>query len=211
MKLHNVLKISLKMVFLFLALTAVLTSGCVLKQKNAKGSAYYLALEKETIESEICRLENIVSAPSEKESNTNSLFYLALLYSHYNNSFPDYEQALEKLKEFVYLNPDTNERNSVRYVMALLEEIKENNRRRDDLKEDIAELKEKNVRLIHRISELTAGDDYIRDGIEELMRENEMLKKMNQNLSLQNKNMKEIIEKLKRLDMQLEEKRKTIE
>jgi tetratricopeptide (TPR) repeat protein len=210
-KLGNFLRISLKAVLIFMALGGILSAGCAQKQKNPRGSSYYLSLENQTIENEISRLEKATEGQSSRELKAKSLFYLALLYSHYNNSFPDYEQALKNLEEFVHLNPDAGNRNSVQYLRALLEEIKENNDQREDLKEDLTALKEKNDQLEHRILALTEGDDYIRDSIAELMRENEKLKKMNQDLSLQNQSMKEIIEKLKRLDVQLEEKRKTIE
>ena len=171
----------LKLIVLFFLLCMVIfITGCVQQTKNMKDSTYYLTLQTKEIKTEISRLEKALKSEDNSLSGQTSLYYLALLYSHFKNPEPDYKHAFKNLEEYISLDPEgAEQKSSVQYLMSLLKKLIKNESRCNELKTLITTLKQENKTLTEKYEKLV----------------------------IENQNTKEIIEKLKQLDIQLEKKR----
>ena len=170
-------------VFMLLFFMGIIVSGCSLKLKSISEPDPYPVLGAEDIETRIIILEKTAEESSNSSTKASLLFHLSLLYSHHKNPLPDYSLSLERLKEYILLDPEGGSTGFVQYFLTLLEKIEKN----------------KNIH------------EKLKDSIETLKEENKGLKKRSENLSKENGRMKEIIEELKHLDIRLEEKRRKIE
>jgi len=171
----------LKLIVLFFLLCMVIfITGCVQQTKNMKDSTYYLTLQTKKIKTEISRLEKALKSEDDSLSRPTSLYYLALLYSHFKNPEPDYKHAFKNLEEYILLDPEgAEQKSSVQYLMSLLNKLIKNENLCNELKTLITTLKQENKTLTEKYEKLV----------------------------IENQNTKEIIEKLKQLDIQLEKKR----
>jgi len=181
----------LKLIVLFFLLCMVISiTGCVQQTKNMKDSTYYLTLQTKEIKTEISRLEKALKSEDKSLSRPTSLYYLALLYSHFKNPEPDYKHAFKNLEEYILLDPDgAEQKSSAQYLMSLLNKLKIN--------EDLCNELKINEDLCNELKTL----------ITTLKQENKTLTEKYEKLVIENQNTKEIIEKLKQLDIQLEKKR----
>ncbi|MBN1930710.1 MAG: hypothetical protein JW786_03780 [Desulfobacterales bacterium] len=184
--------------FFFFIAMLFFSTGCAQQTKNIKGSTYYLALQTEAIETEISRLESSSESSDGSLFDPKSYFYLALLHSHYKNPEPNYKRALEKLEEYILIEPESEQNNSVQYLLSLLDRLVKNENSCNALKTQITTLKEEKRALQE-------------ETVTKLERQKESLTQKYENLVRENQDMKEIIEKLKHLDIQLEKKRKNIQ
>jgi predicted Zn-dependent protease len=158
----------------------IFITGCVQQTKNMKDSTYYLTLQTKKIKTEISRLEKALKSEDDSLSRPTSLYYLALLYSHFKNPEPDYKHAFKNLEEYILLDPEgAEQKSSVQYLMSLLNKLIKNENLCNELKTLITTLKQENKTLTEKYEKLV----------------------------IENQNTKEIIEKLKQLDIQLEKKR----
>ena len=168
----------------------IFITGCVQQTKNIKDSTYYLTLQTKEIKTEIFRLEKALKSEDDSLSRQTSLYYLALLYSHFKNLEPDYNHAFKNLEEYILLDPEgAGQKSSVQYPMSLLKKLIKNENRCNELI--------KNATSCNELKTL----------ITTLKRENKTLTEKYEKLVMENRNTKEIIEKLKQLDIQLEKKR----
>ena len=181
----------LKLIVLFFLLCMVISiTGCVQQTKNMKDSTYYLTLQTKEIKTEISRLEKALKSEDKSLSRPTSLYYLALLYSHFKNPEPDYKHAFKNLEEYILLDPDgAEQKSSAQYLMSLLNKLKIN----------------KNLLNKLKINEDLCNE--LKTLITTLKQENKTLTEKYEKLVIENQNTKEIIEKLKQLDIQLEKKR----
>jgi len=191
----------LKLIVLFFLLCMVISiTGCVQQTKNMKDSTYYLTLQTKEIKTEISRLEKALKSEDKSLSRPTSLYYLALLYSHFKNPEPDYKHAFKNLEEYILLDPDgAEQKSSAQYLMSLLNKLKINKNLLNKLKinEDLLNKLKINEDLLNKLKTL----------ITTLKQENKTLTEKYEKLVIENQNTKEIIEKLKQLDIQLEKKR----
>lgn len=167
-------------VLFFLLCMVIFITGCVQRTKNMKDSTYYLTLQTKEIKTEISHLEKALKSENDSLSGPGSLYYLALLYSHFRNPEPDYRHAFKNLEEYILLDPEgAEQKSSVQYLMSLLKKSIKNENLCNELKTLVTTLKQ----------------------------ENKTLTKKYEKLVIENQNTKGIIEKLKQLDIQLEKKR----
>ncbi|MBU4503517.1 MAG: hypothetical protein KJ635_02315 [Proteobacteria bacterium] len=158
----------------------IFITGCAQQTKNIKDSTYYLTLQQKEIKSEISHLENALKSEDGSLSRPTSLFYLALLYSHFKNPEPDYKRAFKNLEKYISLDPEEAEqKSSVQYLLSLLKKLIKNENLCNELKTLNTTLKQENKTLTEKYEKLI----------------------------IENQNIKEIIENLKQLDIQLEKKR----
>ena len=114
-------------VLFFLLCVVIFITGCVQQTKNMKDSTYYLTLQTKEIKTEISHLENALKSEDNSLSRPTSLYYLALLYSHFKNPEPDYRHAFKNLEEYILLDPDgAEQKSSAQYLMSLLNKLKIN-------------------------------------------------------------------------------------
>jgi hypothetical protein len=108
---------------------------------------------------------------------------LAALYSHYKNPNTDYSRALKELREYITLDPEGGKRTEIQNWLAILQTLKRERKTKESFGLNNRKLKSEVTRL-------------------------EKLKSEIDRLENEKKLMKETIEKLKHLDIRLEEKRK---
>lgn len=175
-------------ILLALCVVGMLSFGCALKLRIFRKPDFSGALRVENIEDEIARLETAAGTEKDPMAKSNRLFHLAVLYSHHNNSSPDYRSALERLEEYASLNPTEANTDAVLYLRSLLQQI-----------ENGAIAYEKLTQNELRVQKAL---------IETLERKNKGLMDENERLDRNNQKMKQVIEELKHLDIRLERKRK---
>ena len=196
MKPNYLLQISKPILIFFLLCMVIFTTGCAHQTKTIKSSTYYFTLQTKEIKTKISELENALKSEDDSLSRPTTLFYLALLYSHSKNPEPDYKHALKNLEEYISLDPETEQKSSVPYLMSLLKKLVKNENLCNELKTHITTLKQENKTLNELKTHITT-----------LKQENKTLTEKYEKLVIENQNIKEIIEKLKQLDIQLEKKR----
>ncbi|MCD4804582.1 MAG: hypothetical protein K8R07_02780 [Desulfobacterales bacterium] len=200
MKPNYLLKASKLIILFFLLCLVIFITGCVQQTKNIKDSTYYLTLQRKEIKTEISHIENALKSEDDSLSRQSSLYYLALLYSHFKNPEPDYKHAFKNLEKYISLDPKgAEQKSSVQYLMSLLKKLIENEGLCNELIENESLLKKlkKNENLCNELKTF----------ITTLKQENKTLTEKYEKLVIENQNIKEIIEKLKQLDIQLEKKR----
>ncbi|MEA3548792.1 MAG: hypothetical protein U9R66_14160 [Thermodesulfobacteriota bacterium] len=183
------LKSNFRPFILLLSCVGLLTSGCVDKSLFNTYPHYYLSVESENIEPEIVRLEKVIADEPDPETAAESFYYLSLLYSHHKKRQPNYPKALQNLESYIRLNPEAGKKNDVQYLLSLFREIETIGAKNHALKAKNNALKKDRARLKSDTS---------------------TLKKEREQLTADNQNLQNIIEQLKLLDIQLEERRKSV-
>lgn len=170
----------------------LLACGCAKVPMPVCHPNYYQPLESEAVAKEIDRLEAIIEKSPENPGKS-EYFYLALLYAHYNNSAPDYALSLDMLAKYLASNPDSNKKDEALYLKTLLQGLLEARQGLVEINRELEESKKERALSKKEVKRLTqhAGK----------------LDAKNKELALENQNLKEALEKLKLLDLQLEEKR----
>ena len=144
------------------------------------------ALVKSTAETELLqetgRLEKISRDHPDTATRSQAHLQLAFLYVSYKNPRLNYSRALQEMETYLSLAPDKAQTADFQNWLAALREM-------DQLREDWTEMAEKNQALQSRIDKLQATLDKTQEA---------------------NNKMREAIERLKTLDRQMEEKRRSI-
>jgi len=166
---------------LFLSLLCLLSmvSACVQGHNSFHHANYYQDMGQETIEQQINSLEAAVAEDPFNTETSETYYYLALLYSHYNNPSPDYPRSLDLFEQYLLLNPDSQKKDEVQYLQTLLQQLVKTNETLTLKNDEEAKLQQKNKKLKNSYKTLVA----------------------------ENQDLKEAIEKLKLLDFSLETKR----
>jgi len=193
------MKILLDNIFIRLFLTFLFMSpfACTLKKSPEQLmyshlSSIYYALGDNAFENEITQREKLLSKPDKTFSDRNHkkvLLQLAMLYSHKSNPNPDFSMALQYLNQYALLDDQV----SVEYSKALLRYMVENNLKYNKLIKEKEELAVKCSKLARKIDLKNKS----------LQKQKRILEKNAEDI----KNKNEIIEKLKKLDIQLENRR----
>jgi chromosome segregation ATPase len=131
---------------------------------------------------ETVRLEKISREHSDTSVRAQAHLQLAFLYVNYKNPRLNYSRALQEMEAYLSLSPDKSQTVDFQNWLAALREM-------DQLREDWTEMVEKNQTFQGRIDKLQATLDKTQES---------------------NNKMKEAIERLKTLDRQMEEKRRSI-
>lgn len=140
---------------------------------------YFDVQGKEAIAKEIFRLEKAIEQAPENSRKSAPYFHLAILYSHYNNPAPNYPRSLSMFEKFLVLDPNSLKNEEVLYMKTLVKALVEADRKRMHTADTAAKFKQKNKKL----------------------------KDANAKIIEENQELKDAIEKLKLLELMLEEKR----
>jgi tetratricopeptide (TPR) repeat protein len=134
-------------------------TGCIPLLQTTKETPPVIAKEEVAVETftpdrkvgeyskEIARLKNVIKRHPERSERVKAHLHLASLYSSYKNPNKDYNKALEHLNRYISLNPKAAKGYDVQNRLYLLREI--------------AQLSEKNVKLVQAIEELKLLDQQI--------------------------------------------------
>lgn len=125
------------------------------------------------------QIDRLESVIDKNPHKQETYFRLATLYSHPSHQYPDYHRALNMLNRYLSLKPDVLKYDEVLYMKNLLGEIIEARERQEQLALEAQQLKELN----------------------------EALKRGNAKLAEENHSLNDAIEKLKQLELRLEERR----
>lgn len=164
---------------LVLVCMTLMTNACVKMPMFTCHPNYFDSMEQEAVGKEIIRLETTIDQDPEKSVKSASYFHLALLYAHYNNPTPDYSRSLSMFEKYLLLDPDSRKKNEALYMKTLLQELVETDTERTHMETKVTILKQNNEKITDKNAKL----------VEE------------------NKTLNDAIEKLKLLDLRLEEKR----
>ncbi len=165
--------------FLALLGMALLTSACMKKPLLLCHPHHFYVMEKEAIEMGIIRLETTFDKHLDNSINPESYFQLALLYAHYNNPEPNYPLSLNMFEKYLVFDPQSKENDEALYLKTLLQKLVETDKEGALFKNETEILKQKS----------------------------EKLKEKNEKLVLENQDLRDSIEKLKLLELRLEENR----
>lgn len=157
----------------------LMTDACMKKPVFVCHPNYFDVQGKEAIGKEIIRLEKAIDQDPENPRKSASYFHLALLYSHYNNPTPNYPRSLRMFEKFLVLDPDSLKNEEVLYIKSLVQKLVEIDKKRMNVANKAAKLK----------------------------RNNNKLKDTNAKIVEENQELQDAIEKLKLLELMLEEKR----
>ena len=142
---------------------------------------------------EISRLEKLSREHPDISVRTESHLQLAFLYVNYRNPQLDYTRALQEMESYLSLSLNEEQSDNFRDWLAVL-------RKMNDLRKDRMEIGKKNQDLQTHIEKLQASLERVQKTNSNMRGEVASLKEMN-------KKMTEAIERLKSLDLQMEEKR----
>ena len=157
----------------------LMTAACMKTPMFVCHPNYFDVQGKEAMAKEILRLEKVIEEAPENSKKPGPYLHLAILYSHYNNPAPNYPRSLRMFEKFLVLDPDSLENGEVLYMKTLVEALVETDRKRVQTVDKAGKLRRKNKRL----------------------------KDENAKIVEENKELKDAIEKLKLLELMLEEKR----
>jgi tetratricopeptide (TPR) repeat protein len=193
---------------LFLVTLSILLSSCTLKYTPRTG---------EEFSREIVRLEKVARENQDRAVRAEAHLQLARLYIDYQNPHRDYRKAGEEFETYLSLAPEEEKEDEIQNWVLVLRKLEKSDKEVAALRAKVLTLtqeksgKEKILGLEERkYQELQGRLEKLQGRIESLERANRSLNEANQSLKETNEKMKEMIEKLKKLDLQMEEKRKTI-
>jgi len=166
---------------------------------------------------EIALLEEQARSGSDPLERAVACRRLAALLSSAKNPSPDYPRALEELNRAVELDPKGSGTDAVRDRFALLSEIDRLIRERDEMRRRVGELTREHADTA-ALREKTADENSalgrenreLRAAMEESAKERRELKATVERLTRENDELRNIVDQLKNLDIELEEKRKSL-
>jgi len=206
---HPSAVISLVLFFLFLFF------GCGMKHAPQGREEFY----RETM-----RLEKLIAEQADPSARAKLHLQLAELFIDSRNPEMNYGKALPEFEAYLTLAPVEARKDEARNWVAILREWeraeKETVLLRGKMENLVGENKEKGEALDRQVKlldlegkkneELKASLGKIQVRLEGLEKANRTLSEANRSLRESNEQMKETLEKLKKLDLQMEEKRRTI-
>jgi len=165
-------------------------AGCTLKQglKGPEG-------EKEFLQ-ETSRLEKLAREDPKASVRAQSHLQLAFLFVNHRNPQLNYARALQEMERFLSLSPDKAQADQIRNWLAVLRET-------DHRGKDRTEMEKRNQALQTQLERLQAS-------LEKVQKVNVSLRDEVASLKEMNSKMIETLERLKSLDLQMEEKRSLI-
>lgn len=201
--------LSLALLFLFPLL------GCSLKHSPQTGEEF----SRETI-----RLERVIQEATDSSDRAKLHRQLAELYTHHRNPGRNYGRALREMEAYLLLAPveaRTDEAQNWVWVLRELEraeketvqctEKMENLVVENVVKREALDRQGKMLDLERKKNEeLQASLEKMQERLEGMEKANRNLSEANRSLKVSMERMKRTLEELKKLDVQMEEKRKTI-
>lgn len=163
------------------------TAGCTMKQgvkEPARGKEFL---------QETSRLETLVREDPKASVRAQSHLQLAFLFLNHRNPQLNYARALQELESFFSLSPDREQADQARDWLAVLREMDHRGKNR-------IEMERKNQALQAQLERLQAS-------LEKVQKVNLSLRDEVASLKEMNNKMIETLERLKSLDLQMEEKR----
>jgi len=181
-----------------LALLAAVLTACsstfLLPKRPVKSMTPVFIVE--DFPTEIARLERIAREDPSPEVRAEAHFQLAALWSHYKNPDIRYERALSELETYLRMKPEARLLEQNANWRSVLEALVSLRRERGELRARLRRIEADYARL----AEEAAASSRLQDSLSSMQQKIEAL-------TAENEKMREAIEKLKSLDLWLEEQR----
>lgn len=217
------------LMFLLSCLILIVITGCLmqLNQTPEPIPGFSPDLPPAQYASAIENLQAVAENKNDPSASQSAHLHLAWLYSSYKNPARDYRQALERIEQYLVTPPETNDRYDAKNLQSLLTVLTvadskvaaTEKQRAVDLKRISAESKgwqaqvekwrTKVAQLEDKANRLETTNRALIEQNALLGSNNSELASYNKSLLEKNKALEETIEKLKTLEMQLEQKRKS--
>lgn len=151
----------LKFNFLIGALLSIALFSCTSGQIPLACKKSYMIAADSNIESEIAGVREGIDPDKPMPNDDRKYLHLAIMYSHYANSNPEYKLALESLEQYQEIVSDTEQKYFAIYLSGLINEVlkqKQNVRlfmkENKELEIKNSDLKKENQAMNEKISKL---------------------------------------------------------
>jgi prefoldin subunit 5 len=219
-----------RIIYLVVLLLLLPLFGCSLK---------YTPRSAEEFERESLRLEKRARTHEDPAARAEAQLELACLYLHYRNPQLNYGRALQEFEVYLNVTAADRQNDEIQNWLHALREMERQERETARLKENLAVLTQETAHLKGSLAALTQETAHLKDNVAGLTREKEesrhslalelrknrelqtaldafqaqleSLERTTRSLKEANGRMKQIVEKLKNLDFQREDKRKAIQ
>ncbi len=180
----------------FMLMIVIINSGCIgAGVNNCSKKVIYPSVSTTDIQKEIVKQHSCLKKTVISDVKADIHLKLAILYSHYKNTSPDYKLALKNIEKYGKRKPYNKQTDEIKHFSSLLLYINKLKIKCNKLK---LGKKQKGVkqRLIDKKNDIASLNEKIK-----------FLKEKNRELTVDIILKKEIIEKLKRIDIRFEKKR----
>ncbi len=190
-----------EVLWLILLLILLASSNCSLK---------YVPQSGEEFRQETLRLEEKARSHEDPEVRAECQLELAYLYLHYRNPLLNYGKALQGFEAYLKFTGSDRQTEEIQNWTLALREMDRRERETASLKERVAKLVQENDGKTKSLALQLKKNQETQAALEKLHSQVDSLERTNRGLKEANDKMKETVEKLKNLDLQMEEKRKAI-
>jgi hypothetical protein len=184
-----------------LLLILLASPSCTLKYAPQSGDEF----RQETL-----RLEEKARSHEDPEVRAECQLELAYLYLHYRNPLLNYGKALQGFEAYLKFTGSDRQTEEIQNWTLALREMDRRERETASLKERVAKLVQENDGKTKSLAWQLKKNQEAQAALEKLHAQVDSLERTNRGLKEANDKMKETVEKLKNLDLQMEEKRKAI-
>jgi len=122
----------------------------------------------ENIGKEIRRLEKVIARDPENPGKAPAYLQLALLYTHYDNPIPNYLRSLKMFEKYHELDPNGQIHDEVVYLEALVQTVVEADDKRMRIANRAAKLGRNNKKLIDANTKMVGEKQELQDAMEKL-------------------------------------------
>jgi hypothetical protein len=190
-----------EVIWLILFLILLASPSCTLKYAPQSGDEF----RQETL-----RLEEKARSHEDPEVRAECQLELAYLYLHYRNPLLNYGKALQGFEAYLKFSGSDRQTEEIQNWTLALREMDRRERETASLKERVAKLVQENDGKTKSLAWQLKKNQEAQAALEKLHAQVDSLERTNRGLKEANDKMKETVEKLKNLDLQMEEKRKAI-
>jgi len=190
-----------EVLWLIILLILLASPSCSLKYAPQSGDEF----RQETL-----RLEEKARSHEDPEVRAECQLELAYLYLHYRNPLLNYGKALQGFEAYLKFTGSDRQTEEIQNWTLALREMDRRERETASLKERVAKLVQENDGKTKSLAWQLKKNQETQAALEKLHAQVDSLERTNRGLKEANDKMKETVEKLKNLDLQMEEKRKAI-
>ena len=190
-----------EVIWLIMLLILLASPSCSLKYAPQSGDEF----RQETL-----RLEEKARSHEDPEVRAECQLELAYLYLHYRNPLLNYGKALQGFEAYLKFTGSDRQTEEIQNWTLALREMDRRERETASLKERVAKLVQENDGKTKSLAWQLKKNQETQTALEKLHAQVDSLERTNRGLKEANDKMKETVEKLKNLDLQMEEKRKAI-
>ena len=190
-----------EVIWMIMLLILLASPSCSLK---------YVPQSGEEFRQETLRLEEKARSHEDPEVRAECQLELAYFYLHHRNPLLNYGKALQGFEAYLRFTAGDRQTDEIQNWTLALREMDRRERETASLKERVAKLVQENDGKTKSLAWQLKKNQETQAALEKSHVHVDSLERANRGLKEANDKMKETVEKLKNLDLQMEEKRKAI-